>query len=743
MKFVNVLFSFLILFSIFSCSEEENIPIQNLIPIPDQIELGSKWSSIKSLSIGDNDLGKSLKNALESTSFSAVNFKKDEPNISVDIIDDNFNEIKIEKNQIDLKLSNEDAVFWASTILNQLYIFNNNRWPICTIKTKEKFGYRGMHLDVSRHFFSVNDIKRYIDFLHFYGYNIFHWHLTDDQGWRMEIKQYPKLQSIAAFRDETLIGHYNDQPQKFDQNRYGGYYTQDEVLDVIRYAQLKGIEIVPEIEMPGHASAAIAAYPYLGCENKKYSTATKWGVFNDIFCPTDTTFAFIENVLEEVMSVFPSSYIHIGGDEVPKEAWRKSAYCQKLISEKGLENEAGLQSYFIKRIETFVNSKGKSIIGWDEILDGGLAPNATVMSWRGAQYGIEAAKQGHKVIMSPTSHCYFDYYQSNHSNEPVAIGGFIPLEKVYSFDPIPRELSEEQRKLILGAQANVWTEYMPNFYNVEYMALSRMLALSEVLWRSKENADFNAFKLRHDQHKLFWQSKGVNFADYGLDVDVKVFTELGKGSYFDKGKLPEGSVLEIKEPGSTWTTDNKDPFFLKKDGLYEVRALKEGKFGRHVKFDFINHKGSKAGLLLVHPASQSYPGLGGASLNNGIKGPSNKYGGNEWLGFSGNDLDVEYVFENRVKLEEIKMRFFNGEGQWIYLPKSVEVHVSNDGKIFKKIYVTNNISSKNNLAEIKIPMVGIQTQYLKIVAHNHGRIAQGNPGEGHQAWLFVDEIIIK
>jgi hexosaminidase len=387
--------------------------------------------------------------------------------------------------------------------------------PGYEIHDQPRFPYRGMHLDVARHFFPVEFIKRYIDLMAGYKFNHFHWHLTDDQGWRIEIKAYPELTNTGAWRNETLVGHYRDQPHQFDGQRYGGYYTQDEIREVIQYASERFITVIPEIEMPGHSIAALASYPWLGCfPDKGYEVATTWGVFEDVFCPKEETFEFLEKVLLEVMALFPSSYIHIGGDECPKTSWKKCPHCQQLIRDLGLNDEHELQSYFITRMEKFLNAHGRNIIGWDEILEGGLAPNATVMSWRGVQGGIEAARMGHKAIMTPVSHCYFDYYQSKDSLEPLAIGGFLPLERVYEYEPIPEELEESQRHLILGVQGNVWTEYMKTTGQVEYMILPRMPALSEVAWTPADLRDFSSFQKRLHDHRTRYDILNLNYAKH-------------------------------------------------------------------------------------------------------------------------------------------------------------------------------------------------------------------------------------
>ena len=427
----------------------------------------------------------------------------------------------LEKN-INIYSKTNKGAFYAVQTLRQLFPFEleNNEFgissikiPCQVIKDSPKFSYRGMHLDVSRHMFSVDFIKKYIDALAMLKFNTFHWHLTEDQGWRVEIKKYPKLNSIGSYRDSTLVGHYTDKPVTFDKTRYGGYYTQDEIKDIVAFANAREVLIIPEIEMPGHAQAAIASYPFLSCEQKQIGVASTWGVFEDIYCSRESTFNFLEDVLDEVMYLFPGKYIHIGGDEAPKNRWKKCNDCQNLIKSEKLKDEHELQSYFITRIEKYVNSKGKKIIGWDEILDGGLAPNATVMSWRGESGGIKAAKMGHEVIMSPNANLYFDHYQSKKTGEPVAIGGFTPIEEVYNYNPVPKELSSDEKKYIIGAQANVWTEYMKTSDQVEYMVFPRILALSEVLW-STNKTNFKEFKSRAQKYFKRLDKLEINYSKH-------------------------------------------------------------------------------------------------------------------------------------------------------------------------------------------------------------------------------------
>ena len=406
--------------------------------------------------------------------------------------------LKINTNQITIEASNVTGAIFGFQSLYQLMNLNLKNGVVKLqnqlIKDSPRFKYRGMHLDVGRHMYPVAFIKKYIDGLAMLKFNNFHWHLTEDQGWRIEIEKYPELNNIGSYRDSTLIGHYTDKPWQFDKTRYGGFYTKKEIKEVVRYAEKRGINVIPEIEMPGHSQAAVSSYPEFGCTGEQVGVAPLWGVFKEIYCSKNETFDFLEEIIDEVVELFPGKYIHIGGDEAPKTNWKACGNCQNVINREELKDEHELQSYFITRMEKYINSKGKQIIGWDEILEGGLAPNATVMSWRGVSGGIEAAKMNHEVIMTPNATCYLDHYQAKDtSNEPLAIGGYTPIEEIYNYEPIPNELDESLHKYIIGAQGNVWTEYMKTSDHVEYMVFPRIFALSEVVW-AKNRPSFNDFE---------------------------------------------------------------------------------------------------------------------------------------------------------------------------------------------------------------------------------------------------------
>ncbi len=424
--------------------------------------------------------------------------------------------LTVDHEGVTIKASTSKGFFYGTQSLIQLLPADKHIavLPFMTINDEPRFAWRGLHLDVGRHFFPVEFVKKYLDLMAFYKLNTFHWHLTEDQGWRIEIKKYPKLTEIGSQRKETMV-EKNFNPFIGDGKPYGGFYTQDEIREVVAYAAERQITVVPEIEMPGHSLAALAAYPELGCGPGPYEVGTKWGVYEDIYCPSEKTFEFLEDVLTEVIDLFPGEYIHIGGDEAPKAVWKKSALAQQVIRREGLKDEFELQSYFIKRMERFLVSKGKKLIGWDEILEGGLAPEATVMSWRGVAGGIEAAEAGHDVVMSPNADMYFDHYQADPATQPLAIGGFTTLESVYHYEPVPAELGEAHHKHVLGAQANVWTEYMKTSDYVEYMVYPRALALSETVWTHPENKDWEVFQKKMGHQYSLLDARGIN---YFIDV---------------------------------------------------------------------------------------------------------------------------------------------------------------------------------------------------------------------------------
>jgi hexosaminidase len=619
------------------------------------------------------------------------------------------------------------------------------RIPGLAIEDKPRFAWRGMHLDVCRHFFPASFVKKYIDYLAMYKMNTFHWHLTDDQGWRIEIKKYPKLTEVAAWRSGTMVGPYS--AQRYDSVRYGGFYTQDEIREIVAYAQARHVTVVPEIEMPGHALAALAAYPELSCTGGPFEVAKGWGVFEDVFCPKETTFAFLQNVLAEVCGLFPGKYIHIGGDECPKERWKTCASCRALMKRLRLKDEHQLQSYFIRRIEKFVNRQGKRIIGWDEILEGGLAPNAAVMSWRGIDGGIAAARKNHYVVMTPGSHCYFDYYQGNPDFEPLAIGGYTTVEKVYSYDPIPAKLPRSKAKYILGAQGNLWTEYIASEKHVEYMAMPRMAALAEVLWSPNKGRAYAEFQDRLLRHFPLLDAKGVNYSRSIYQIKATV----------DPIPGANGVALTLSSPfgdaGIRYTTDGSSPSAssARYAGPIPVTASTRVRFcyvkgddilGPVAELPFLISKSTGKPVRLKTPPHENYTGDGPSTLVNGIRGNPVRHG-LHWIGFWGPDLEAVIDLERPTQFTKVSMNFFDGEGSWIYLPKHLEVLVSENGESYASVKRLSADEIRRQGGAIILDVGAQSARYVKVIAENAGKIPPGKQGAGSAAWLFIDEIMIE
>ncbi|MFN0275466.1 MAG: beta-N-acetylhexosaminidase [Chitinophagales bacterium] len=663
--------------------------------------------------------------------------------------------LKVENNKISIQAKNKGGILNGFTTLFQLFAYQKIHFPTaqdykipcCEITDYPRFHYRGMHLDCARHFFDLDFIRKYIDYLAMYKYNTFHWHLTDDQGWRIEIKQYPKLTEIGAWRDGSMVGHYRE--QQFDSIRYGGFYTQAEIKQIVKYAADRNITVIPEIEMPGHCLAALAAYPELGCVNDtSYAVAKAWGVHPDVFCPKEETFTFLENVLDEVMAIFPSEYIHIGGDEVEKIRWKNSDFCQQLMKENNLKDEHELQSFFIQRIEKYVNSKGRKIIGWDEILEGGLAPNATIMSWRGEDGGIAAAQQSYYAVMTPGSHCYFDHYQGSPANEPLAIGGFTPIEKVYDYEPIPAQLTVEQAKYILGAQANVWTEYITTPEKVEYMAIPRMLALSEVLWSSTENKNYDDFVLRLLTHFKLLDEVNCKYSKSIFNISYKIYpTEDNNGviyalnynKYFGDVSVSSAEYL----PSATIQTHlYTEPILVTIDQVVSAKyknGINKQLFTIHV------NKATGKKITLTSTPSKKYAADGAFTLVNGIVATTKpNWAANEWLGFEGTDCEAIIDLGKTDTISKITVGYLEDKLSWIWLPASISLETSIDRKTYSQqiAYAIDpaDLISKRNYS---INLESTAARFIKLTIKNFGVIPAGYPGAGNMAWLFVDEISIE
>ena len=739
MKQSKYLFLFLLLISVQS---EAQLPI---IPYPNKVEMGKGFFK--------------LTKSAASTAKLIV-----DPQTAVVASMEGYH-LSVTPTAITITAKTKAGAFYGMQTLLQLEAQSKNI-PVLEIDDAPAFGYRGLMLDVGRHFMPVSFIKQLIDVMAMQKMNNLHLHLTEDQGWRIEIKKYPKLTSIGSVRGGTLIGKY---PGKGNTNAtYGGFYTQAQLKDLVAYAAAKHINIIPEIEMPGHASAAIAAYPELSCfpneptqlTKNMYATATEskiknqggkivqetWGVFDDVFAPSEYTFNFIENVLDEVMDIFPSSYIHIGGDECPKTAWKRSSFCQALMKEKGIADEHALQSYFIQRVEKYVNSKGRKIIGWDEILEGGLAPNATVMSWQGEEGGITAAKQHHDVIMTPQGTCYLNFYQSSDPRDSIAFGGFLPLETVYNYNPVPAALTPQEATYIKGVQGNLWTEYISNKDLASFMLYPRAMAIAENGW-TKTKTGFDHFTNRVTMWQPLLKQKGLHYSDHlynlqitskpiagGINVSIGGVGAAHKIVYNTSGKLP--SVNDQLYLG---------PITITGDANLQAGVVVNNKITDVASASFSINIATGANLIqLTNTPKAPYNKSGNNGFINGIVANDSRFSDGEWLAWEGKDIDATLSFAAPTTISKISTRFYNSRGSWIHLPTSVEVLGSTDGKTYTRLDMLQNLdNSKEGPVNVLFEIKPTTVQYLKLVARPVTTIPAGFAGAGNPSWLFMDELIVK
>lgn len=623
--------------------------------------------------------------------------------------------------------------------------------PAGEIKDEPRFSYRGMHLDVGRHFFPKEFMKKYIDLLALHNMNTFHWHLTDDQGWRIEIKKYPKLTEIGSQRSRTVIGRNT---QEYDNTPYGGFFTQEEAKEIVKYAQERYITVIPEVDLPGHMLAALAAYPEMGCTGGPYEVCPRWGIFEDVLCiGNDQTMQFLEDVMSEIIEIFPSKYVHIGGDEAPRTRWEKCPKCQARIKAEGLKADKNhtaedrLQSYCMTRIEEFLNSKGRQIIGWDEILEGDVAPNATVMSWRGMEGGIKAAQLGHDVIMTPTSFCYFDYYQTaDTKDEPLGIGGYVPIEKVYSLEPVPAALTEEQSKHILGAQANLWTEYIHSSEHVEYMVLPRMAAPAEVQWTQPEKKDFKDFTKRLARLMKFYQRDGFNYAKHVFDLKVDFTPDVAKKAvvvtlstiddapiyYTLDGTEPTTASLKYTEPVAITETADFQAVVIRPEGKSKV-------VNKKISFN----KATYCPIELIFQPSEKYKFGGAITLVDGMKG-NDSYATGAWLGFVGGDVEAIIDLGQETEIKRVATNAIVDMSAWIMGSTGLVVSVSDDNKEFREVAVKDipaetNIDKKG-VENYEITFDPVKARYVKVVIKRSPALPKGHAGEGKAAYMFIDEI---
>ncbi|VBB45804.1 GHF20 protein [uncultured Paludibacter sp.] len=667
-------------------------------------------------------------------------------------------QIVVSKDNIIISGNTEAGIFYGIQTLRKATPADGSDAIYTSVKIEDepRFGYRGVHLDVARHFFSADFVKKYIDILALHNVNTFHWHLTDDQGWRIEIKKYPKLTEIGSMRKETVIGKNTG---AYDETPHGGFYTQDEIHDIVKYAQDRFITIIPEIDLPGHMLAALASYPYLGCTGGPYQVATKWGIFEDVLCPgKETTFQFVEDVLSEVCDLFPSKYIHIGGDECPKTRWKSCPNCQQKIQELGLKDDAKhakefyLQSYVTERVENFLNSKGKSIIGWDEIMEGKLAPNATVMSWRGESGGIEAAQMKHDVIMTPNTYLYFDYYQTDDlTNEPLGIGGFLPVETVYNYEPIPSKLKPEEKKYILGAQANVWTEYIPTSNRVEYMLLPRLAALCEVQWTQPEKKNYNDFLKRAISLFRQYDVYGYTYARHLFDVQTTLTPNL-------TDKKLEVTFSTIDNAPIYYTLDDSEPTVnsslysetlkLDKSAILKAKVIREnGKDSRVYTENICFNKATLKPIRLLTNPYSNYTFEGAGMLNNGISSKDDNFRNKRWMGFQGTNLEAIIDLEQPSEISKATVRTCVYTAAWLMDAKSFKIAISDDGKNFTEVAgleVNVNDHSENwrGVSTHTVTFKPCITRFVKIVVSPENELPKWQGSKG-KPYVFVDEISIE
>lgn len=668
--------------------------------------------------------------------------------------------LSIDENQVTISGQTANGVFYGIQTLRKSIPAQapdaDILLPAGQIKDEPRFAYRGMMLDVGRHFFPVEFIKEYIDLLALHNMNTLHWHLTEDQGWRIEIKKYPKLTEIGSKRSCTVIGHNSGQ---YDNTPYSGFYTQEEAREIVRYAQERYITVIPEVDMPGHMLAALASYPELGCTGGPYEVATQWGIFDDVLCiGNEKSLQFLKDVMTEIIDIFPSKYIHIGGDEAPRTRWKTCPKCQALIRAKGLKAdkehtaEDRLQSYCMTQIEQFLNSKGRQIIGWDEILEGDVAPNATVMSWRGSAGGIKAAQMGHDVIMTPNDFCYFDYFQTTDTkDEPYdAIGGYVSVEKAYSLEPTA-QLNEEQKKHIKGAQANLWTEYISSPEQVEYMVLPRMAALAEVQWTQPEKKDYKDFVKRLVRLMELYKRDGLNYATHVFNVQASFApdtTGTAKAIIATLGTIDDAPIHYTLD-GTTPTASSpvySAPLSITQSA--DVRAIAIRPVGnskvaeKHISFN----KATLHPIELngIQPAPR-YSFGGALTLVDGMTGTDN-YASGAWLGFIDGDVTVTIDLGQPTSISRVATHALTDMGSWIMGCTGLSVAVSDDNKTFSPLASTDFPAetdlNKKAIEHYETSFEPTETRYVRITIKRSPALPKGHAGEGKAPFLFIDEIEI-
>lgn len=679
--------------------------------------------------------------------------------LTLDLSDDNAEAYKLIVNdkRVCISGASEAGVFYGiQTLRKSLPVAQdiNVNLSAVEIYDKPRFAYRGAMLDVARHFYTVDEVKTFIDMLALHNINRFHWHLTDDQGWRIEIKKYPKLMSVASERKETVVGRWYS--GIYDGKPYGGYYTQDELRDVIDYAAKRHITIIPEVDLPGHMQAALTAYPELGCTGGPYEVRTIWGVSQDVLCVgNDFTLQFVKDVLSEVADIFPSEYIHIGGDECPKVRWEKCPKCQERIKSLGLKSDAKhtkeqrLQSYMIQEAAKYLKEKGKRIIGWTEILEGGLVPDATLMSWIGESGGIEAAHQHHDVIMTPNTYLYFDYYQSKKvEDEPLAIGGYLPIEKTYNYEPMPKELTEEEQQYIKGVQANLWTEYIPIFSQVQYMVLPRLGAAAEVQWTDPSKKDYKDFLRRVPHLVAVYDCYGWNYAThvYDVNVDMKADTvnHVLNVQLSTMADDPIYYTLDGQDPTEKSLKYTK-PFTIDQSVVLKTMAVHPDRTSK-ISVDTIRfNKATLKAVVLLQPNESRFSPDGPVVLVDGRNG-NHSFDTGAWLTVAGNDLEAVINMQAETILSSASVHVYVRKDAWLFDARGFSVSVSSDNKNYKEVasqeYKQMQESDSDGIIEHELSFDPCKATYVKIKVISEKSMPDWHWDAGKAPFLLVDEIIL-
>ena len=780
-KHVFILGICFLLLSIISCKRQNAPNTYSVIPYPNSLvpEEGSFAFNKKTKMICTSSLDSASQEVVRN--FSAllnnvaglkteciVDEEKSDKNIAffdldTSIADEGYS-LDIDPSKIIIKASSAAGFYYAVQSLKQLLpiaVYGDKesvsveKWevPCAHIDDAPRFSYRGMHLDVARHFFSVDEVKRYIDLLAMHKLNVFHWHLTDDQGWRIEIKKYPKLTEIGSIRKYTMVEKNFDQ---YDNTPYGGYYTQDQIRDIVNYAKERFITIIPEVDLPGHMVAALASYPSLGCTGGPYEVQGVWGVHPDVLCAgKEETYEFVTDVLSEVIELFPSRYIHIGGDECPKDRWKKCPLCQARIRKLGLKTdkehtaEERLQSYFMTRVEKFLNENNRQIIGWDEILEGGAAPNATVMSWRGTDGGVQAAKLRHNVVMTPNTYLYFDYYQSEDTQtEPLAIGSYVPLERVYDFEPVPDTFDNDSKKYILGAQANLWTEYISDFKQVEYMLLPRLDALSEVQWTQPENKNWVNFLDRLQHNIQVYDLKGYNYGKhiFGINPEYRIIPEKHciEVTLRTQGDAPVYYTLDGTVPTEK-STRYTQPIELTENTDLKAIVVRPGMKTNMFEKEYVFNKATARKIMLNSAPNDRYTFKGGQTLVDGMIGDIG-FATGRWIGFSPGDLDAVIDLGETTFISKVELGILFDKDNWIFPSDHISVLVSQDGvkynSVADTVLVLPDQSVKNSRMIQGVTFDPVNTRYVKIKANSVKSLPAWHGAKGKPGFLFVDEINI-